>query len=160
MHLTVRNCNDRVYAGAGEKGAHTVTVTQQSTPATEPSLGELVKEASTQFSTVLHGEIELAKIELKSTFKNAGTGVVFFIAAAVLVVFSLTFGFIALAEGLHALYFSLWLSYTIVFGFIFLLAALSGLLGYRRVRRIKAPERTIATTKQTVQALRHPSTKA
>ena len=68
----------------------------------EPSIGDLVKEASTQFSTVLHGEIELAKIELKSTFKHAGTGLALFAAAAVLLVFGLTFGFIALAEGLVA----------------------------------------------------------
>jgi uncharacterized membrane protein YqjE len=133
-----------------------VTVTEQPNQDTEPTIGELVKEASTQFSTVLHGEIELAKIELKSTFKNAGTGVIFFVAAAVFAVFSLTFGFIALAEGLHALYFSLWLSYTIVFGFIILLAAVAGLLGYRKDKRVRAPQRTIATTKSTVAALRHP----
>jgi uncharacterized membrane protein YqjE len=136
-----------------------VTVTPQHAEAQEPSIGELVKDASAQFSTVLHGEIELAKIELKSTFKNAGTGVVFFALAAVFAVFALTFGFIALAEGLHALYFSRWLSYTIVFGFIILLAGLSVLLGIRRVKRVRAPERTIATTRETVSTLRHPSAK-
>jgi uncharacterized membrane protein YqjE len=131
-----------------------VTVTQQPSTSSEPSIGELVKDASTHFSTVLHGEIELAKIELKSTFKNAGTGVIFFIAAAVLVVFGLTFGFIALAEFLNWLYFSRWLSFTIVFGFIIALAALSAFLGYRKVKRVKAPQRTIATTKSTVAALK------
>jgi uncharacterized membrane protein YqjE len=131
-----------------------VTVTQQPSTSSEPSIGELVKDASTHFSTVLHGEIELAKIELKSTFKNAGTGVIFFIAAAVLVVFGLTFGFIALAEFLNWLYFSRWLSFTIVFGIIIALAALSAFLGYRKVKRVKAPQRTIATTKSTVAALK------
>jgi len=39
---------------------------------------------STQFSTVLHGEIELAKLELKSTFKQVQFGVIYFAIAAVL----------------------------------------------------------------------------
>jgi hypothetical protein len=44
-----------------------------------------------------------------------------------------------------------------VFGLIFLLAGLSAWLGVMRVKRVRAPERTIATTKQTVTTLRHPS---
>ena len=50
-------------------------------------------------STIIHGEIELAKLELRSTVKNAGAGVGMFAGAAVLLVFSLTFGAVALAEG-------------------------------------------------------------
>ena len=69
----------------------------------QPSIGTLVQEASKSFSTVLHGEIELAKLELTTSVKNAGAGVGFFVGAVVLVVFSLTFGLIALAEGLVAL---------------------------------------------------------
>ena len=51
----------------------------------------------------MHSEIELAKLELRSSVKNAGVGVGLFAAAAVVLVFSLTFGFFALAEGLNAL---------------------------------------------------------
>jgi uncharacterized membrane protein YqjE len=123
----------------------------------EPSIGELVKEASTQFSTVLHGEIELAKIELKSTVKNLGTGVVGFVLAAVLALFALTFLFIGLAELLAWLYFWRWAAYGIVFVFILLCGAISGyFLGWKKVRKVRAPQRTIDTTKSTVAALRHP----
>jgi uncharacterized membrane protein YqjE len=127
---------------------------------TAPSIGELVQDASAQFSTIVHGEIELAKYELKSSFKNAGTGVVFFIAAAVLLVFSLTFGLIAFAEGLVALHIWRWAAYLIVFGAIVLLAALLAFLGVRKVKRVKAPERTIATGKDTAAFLRHPTQQA
>ena len=48
----------------------------------EPSLGQLVSDASTHLSTLVHSEIELAKLELRSTVKNAGTGVGMFAAAA------------------------------------------------------------------------------
>src|ERR1022692_41748 len=120
----------------------------------EPSIGSLVADAHTSFSTLLHGEIELAKLEVKSSVKNAGTGAVMFAAAAVLLVFSLTFGLIALAEGLVALHIWRWAAYLIVFGFLVVLAALLVFVGVRKVKRIKAPQQTIDTTKSTVTALK------
>ena len=123
---------------------------------TQPSIGTLVQEASKSFSTVLHGEIELAKLELTSSVKNAGAGVGFFVGAVVLVVFSLTFGLIALAEGLVALGIWRWAAYLIVFGFLLLLVAALVFLGIRSVKRVKAPQRTIATGKETIAALKRP----
>jgi hypothetical protein len=120
----------------------------------QPSVGDLVKEASTQFSTLLHSEVELAKVELKSSIKNAGTGAGFFGAAAALLLFSLTFGFIALAEGLVAAGLWRWLSYLIVFAGFTLIAGLLVWLGIRKVKRVRGPERTIATTKESVAYLR------
>jgi uncharacterized membrane protein YqjE len=120
----------------------------------EPSLGSLVADAHASFSTLLHGEIELAKVELKASVKNAGTGAGMFAAAAVLLVFSLVFGLIALAEGLVALHIWRWAAYLIVFGALVLLAVLLVVLGLRKIKRVKAPRQTIATTKDTVTALR------
>jgi uncharacterized integral membrane protein len=120
----------------------------------EPSIGSLVADAHTSFSTLLHGEIELAKLEVKSSVKNAGTGAGMFIAATVMLLFSLTFGLIALAEGLVALHIWRWAAYLIVFGFLILLAGLLIFVGIRKVKRVKAPRQTIETTKDTVTALR------
>jgi hypothetical protein len=120
----------------------------------ELSIGQLVAEASANLSTIIQGEIALAKLELKSTVKNAGTGVGFFAAAAVLLVFSLTFGLIALAEGLHALGLWRWLSYLAVFGFLLVVIALFVVLGVRKVKRVKAPQRTIETGRDTVAYLK------
>lgn len=122
--------------------------------AADPSLGSLVAEASASVSTILHGEIELAKLELKSSVKNAGVGAGFFGAAAVLLVFSLVFGFIALAEGLVAIGLWRWLSYLIVFAFMLVLIAIFVFLGYRKVKRVKAPQQTIDTGKDTVAYLK------
>lgn len=150
-----------------------MTVTQQSNPdaptlskpqapttpipgrhAAESSLGELVSEASTHFSTLMRSEIELAKLELRSSVKNAGVGIGFFGAAAAVLVFSLTFGFFALAEGLAALGLSRWLAFLIVFVLQLILVGLFALIGFRKVKRVKAPARTIATSKETVAYLR------
>lgn len=122
--------------------------------AAEPSVGQLVAEASTHFSTLLHSEIELAKLELKSSVKSGGVGIGLFGAAAVLLVFSLTFGLIALAEGIHTLGIWRWASYLIVFGFLLLLVFLLVLVGIKSVKRVRAPQRTIATGKDTVAYLK------
>jgi hypothetical protein len=121
---------------------------------TEPSLGELVAQVSRDLSTLVHSEIELAKLELRSSVKNAGTGAGAFGAAAIVLVFSLTFGFIALAEGLVAAGLWRWVAYLAVFGFLLLLVGGLVLLGIRKVKRVRAPQRTIATSKDTVAYLK------
>jgi hypothetical protein len=122
----------------------------------QPSIGSLVQEATKDLSTVLRGEIELAKLELTSTVKYAGAGAGFFVGALVLVLFSLTFGFIALAEGLVALHIWRWAAFLIVFGFLLLVVAALVWLGIRSVKRVKAPKRTIATGKETMAYLKRP----
>lgn len=122
--------------------------------ALEPSIGELVNESIGSLQRIVHGEIELAKLELRSTVKNAGTGVGLFAAAAVLLAYSLTFGLIALAEGLVAAGIWRWAAYLIVFGFLLVLVAICAFIGYRKVKRVQAPERTIETGKETVAYLK------
>jgi uncharacterized membrane protein YqjE len=136
-----------------------VTVNHTSTQMPgQASIGTLVADAHSSFSTLLHGEIELAKLEIKDSVKNAGTGVGMFAVTAVLLVFSLIFGFIALAEGLVALHLWRWVAYLIVFLLLVLLAGAFAFLGYRQVRRVRAPRQTIDTTKSTVAALRQATT--
>lgn len=122
----------------------------------EPSIGALVSDATTHLSTLVRAEVELAKAEVGTAAKNAGLGIGLFVGTLVLVVFASVFGFIALAEGLVAAGIWRWLAYLIVFVFLLLVAALFALVGLRFVKKIKAPKRTIETTKDTVAVLRHP----
>jgi hypothetical protein len=124
----------------------------------QPSLGQLVSDASTHVSTLVRSEIELAKLELRSTVKNAGTGIGAFAAAAVVLVFGLTFGFLALAEGLVAAGLWRWAAYLVVFGLQLLVVGVLALIGFRKVKRVKAPEKTIKTTKETVDYLKNART--
>lgn len=119
----------------------------------DPSIGKLVSDASTHLSTIIRGEIELAKLELRSSVKNAGTGAGFFAAAAVLALFSLVYGFQSLAEGIAALGVYRWLAFLIVFLLQLGAAGLFGYLGIKKVKRVRAPERTIKTTRETVDYL-------
>lgn len=128
--------------------------------AAEPTIGALAHDVTRHMSTLVRGEIELAKAEVRSSVRNAGAGVGMFIGAGVLSIFALTFGFIALAEGLVAIGLWRWLAYLVVFLFIIAVAAVLVWLGVRTVKKVKAPQRTIATTKDTVDFLKHPTAAA
>ncbi len=78
--------------------------------------GDLVKDASASVSTIVRGEIELAKLELRSSIRTAGVGVGFFVAAAAIAVFSLFFLFIGVAELITCLGVVRYGAYLIVFG--------------------------------------------
>jgi uncharacterized membrane protein YqjE len=122
--------------------------------AADQTLGELVRDVCTSASTLVQREIELAKLELRSSVKNAGVGAGMFVAAAVLLVFSLTFGLIALAEGLAAAGLYRWLAFLVVFVFLLLLVGALIVVGVQQVKRVKTPEHTIAAGKETVAYLR------
>ncbi|HET8583712.1 MAG TPA: phage holin family protein [Jatrophihabitans sp.] len=122
--------------------------------AAEPSVGQLAADVSAHLSTLVRSEIELAKLELRATVKNAGVGAGLFIAALVVLVFSLTFLFFFCAFGLAALGLDLWLGFLIVFGAQFVVVLLLALLGWRKVRKVRGPQKTIETTKETVDYLK------
>jgi hypothetical protein len=133
------------------------TKAEPARPAADASIGQLVSEASESISTILRGELELAKLELRTSLKNAGVGVGMFAGAAVLLVFSLTFLFIALAEGLIALGVPRWAGYLIVFGILLVAVAILVFIGMRKVKAVRAPEKTIETGRETVDYLKsHP----
>jgi uncharacterized membrane protein YqjE len=148
MRSVTATTNGKPTSGASE-GATSLSKQQE-----EPSVGELVSQVSKDLSTLVHSEIELAKLELRSSVKNLGTGAFAFGAAAVVLVFSLTFGFVALAEGLITIGLWRWAGYLVVFGFQLLLVALFVIIGIRKVKRVRAPERTITTSKDTVAYLK------
>jgi hypothetical protein len=122
--------------------------------ATEPTVGQLVADASTHLSTLIRGEIALAKIELRSSVKSGGIGVVALVIAAVVGLFSLVFGFLALAEGLAALGLDRWLAFLIVFVFQLVIVGLLVYIGIKKMKKVKAPARTIKSTRETVDYLK------
>lgn len=123
----------------------------------EPSLGELVGSATKDLSGLIKGEIALAKAELSSDVKAAGVGAGMFAGAGFFGIFALSFFSIALAEGLTALGLPRVASYAIVGLLYLIVTAILGLLGKARLKKVKPPERTIETTKDTVAWAKHPT---
>ncbi|SDD84909.1 phage holin family protein [Actinokineospora iranica] len=119
----------------------------------DQSIGTLVKDATTHLSTLVRAEVELAKSEVTREIKKGVKGSVFFIVALVVLLYSSFFLFFALAEMLA----DFGLLRSVAFGAVFiamlLFATLFALLGWRKVRTIRAPERTINSVKDTAAAL-------
>ncbi len=127
--------------------AHSVSqaAVVRSTEADEPSVGSLVQSAMADVSTLVRGEIELAKAEIGTSAKKAGVSVGLFGVAGVLAAFAGIFFFIALAEFLTWLGLARWISYLIVFALLLAVAGVAAFIGLRLLKKIEKPERTLET---------------
>jgi len=121
------------------------------------SMGTLVKDVSTHMSTLIRSEIELAKLEITQTVKTGATGGAFFGIAAVIGAFSLWF-FWFMVAWILAIWLPIWAAFTIVFVVMLLMAGVFALLGWRKVKKVKKPELTIASLEQTAAALKSAAT--
>ena len=121
----------------------------------DASVGALVKEVTTHVSTLGRAEVELAKTEITAEVKKGVQGSVYFVLAGVVALFSLFYFFFAVAEALNLIWPSQqWAGYAVTFALMLVVAGFAGLLGYLKVRRIRKPERTIETAKESVEVLR------
>ncbi|MDL5154498.1 phage holin family protein [Actinomycetospora termitidis] len=121
----------------------------------DASVGALVKEVTTHVSTLVRAEVELAKQEITGEVKKGVQGSIFFVIAGVVALFSLWYFFFAVAEAFNLIWPSQrWAGFAVTFALMLIIAGIAGFLGYLKVRKIKAPERTIETAKESVEALR------
>ncbi len=102
-------------------------------PKADPSIGDLVKDATTQVSTLVRAEVELAKAEITRDVKKGLTGSVFFILALVVLFYSTFFFFLFLAELLNTWLWR-WVAFLIVFGIMVLTTAVLAVFGYLKVQ--------------------------
>jgi uncharacterized membrane protein YqjE len=130
----------------------TIPLTDPHAKSAEPSIGDLIKDATTQVSTLVRAEVELARAEITRDVKKGLTGSVFFIAALVVLFYSTFFFFFFIAELLDTWLWR-WAAYLIVFGVMVVVGALLALLGFLKVRRIRGPRQTIESVKETRTAL-------
>jgi uncharacterized membrane protein YqjE len=121
-------------------------------PKPDPSLGDLVKDATAQMSTLVRAEVELAKSEITRDVKKGLTGSVYFILALVVLFYSTFFFFFFIAELLDTWIWR-WAAFLIVFALMVLTTAVLALLGYLKVRRIRGPQQTIESVKEARVAL-------
>ena len=117
------------------------------------SIGSLVKEASVHMSTLIRSEIELAKLELTQSVKQAARGGGFFAAAAAIGLFSLFFFWLMIGEILD-IWLPRWAAFVIVFVLMVIIAGALAFLGLQRFKKINKPERTIAELQQTAATLK------
>ncbi|GAA3214254.1 phage holin family protein [Actinocorallia longicatena] len=121
------------------------------------SLGELVAAATGNVSKLVRSEIELAKIELKAEAIKAAIGSVMFIVAGLLGTMIVILWSIALAYGLVALGVWTWAAFLLV-GALYLLTAAGCIwFGYRKMKKLSPPKRTIQTMQDNAKLFKRPS---
>ena len=120
----------------------------------DQSIGALVRDATLHLSTLVRAEVELAKGEIAGEVRKGVKGSIFFIVALTILMFGSFFFFFALAELLADIGLYRSAAFGIVFALMVVFAGFFGLLGYRRVRTIKGPRRTITTVRDTASVLR------
>ena len=127
------------------------TVRRQSEVPTrdDPTLGKLFADASRDVSSLVRQEIALAKSELKISMRAGGTAIGLFAGAAFLVLLAIIMLSVALAYFIHFTGLDLAWCFTIVFVLYLLVAGLLGLIGYRKIRQVKPPERAIHQAQET-----------
>lgn len=125
----------------------------------ERTIGQLVSDATNDLSTLVRGEIELAKTEVTDGVTKLGKGAVFFAIAGVLALYMLGLLLLAAAWGIGALGLPMWASLLIVSGVLLLIIAGLGAAGYfvyikkaqpKPVRAIENAQQTVNTLKASV----------
>jgi hypothetical protein len=109
----------------------------------EPTIGKLVADASRDVSSLVRAEIALAKSELKVSVKAGGVGIALFAVAGFLGVLAIIMLSVAIAYFIHMTGLHLAFCFLIVFVLYLLLAGLLALIGVRKVKQVRAPERAI-----------------
>ncbi|MFE2426612.1 phage holin family protein [Streptomyces sp. NPDC059373] len=113
------------------------------------SLGQLFASATAEMSALVHEEIALAKAEIRQDVKRAGIGGGAISVAGILALFALPVLSFAAAYGINNLGLGLAWSFLIVGVAYLLLAGLLGVYAISKFKKIKKPERSIASAKET-----------
>ena len=116
--------------------------------AEEPTIGKLVVDASRDVSSLVRSEIALAKSELRVSVKAGGVGIALFAVAGFLGLLAIIRLSVAFAYFLHMTGLDLAWCFLIVFAVYVLIAGVLALVGLKKVKQVKAPERAIAQGKQ------------
>ncbi|MGB3440855.1 MAG: phage holin family protein [Actinophytocola sp.] len=143
--------------GAGLPRVPSIPLSDDASTPGDQSIGGLVRDATTHLSTLIRGELELAKSEVTGEIKKGLTGSVSLIIALVVLLLSIPFLFVAFSLGINDLLDwedHPWAGFLITFVIFIVVVALLVFVGIRKFKRIRAPQRTIDSAKDTIATLR------
>jgi hypothetical protein len=122
--------------------------------ADEPTIGRLVADASRDISSLIRGEIALAKSELKVSVRAGGIGAglvgaaAFFGLLAIILLSISAALFIDMIPGINTA-----VAFLIVFVLYLLVAVVLGLVGVRKFKQVGPPERAIVQAQKSKEIL-------
>lgn len=119
----------------------------------EPSIAQLVTSATADVKSLVSDQIALTKVEIKTSAQTAGKSMGLLAAAAFVAVLFLVFLLVTIAYGLVAVGLPVWAGFGIVALVLGIIAAILGIVGKKRLERVKGPEQAAAQFAATKQAL-------
>ncbi|MBR7743399.1 phage holin family protein [Phycicoccus sp. BSK3Z-2] len=120
----------------------------------ERTIGQLVADATHDVQAIVRSEIDLAKAEIAAGAKAKGTGIGLFAGAGFVALLGVIFLFHTLARVI-AIWLPVWAGYLVVTVFMFVVAAVVGLVGLRVFKSASpTPEKAIREGKATVATLK------
>ncbi|GGR62933.1 membrane protein [Nocardioides luteus] len=132
------------------------TTTNPSSAQSNASMGELVSRLSEEMSSLVRGEMELARLELTEKAKHAGKGAGAFGGAGLVALYGLGV-LIATAILALALVMDAWLAALIVGVVLLVIAGVMAMVGKKQVSEgtPMKPERATENVKRDVEAVKH-----
>ncbi len=115
----------------------------------QQSLGSMVKGVTEDLSTLVRGEIELAKTELRDSARTAASGGAMLVVAGVTAFLGVIFLLLTLAWVLVQLGLPIWAGFGIVTLLLVLVAAILFVVGRKQLESVKGPERSPASIAKT-----------
>jgi hypothetical protein len=120
----------------------------------EPTIGRLVGDATRDIALLVQTVIRLAKSELRVSAKAGGIGagmiaVSAFFGLLIIVMLSISAAYFIVMAGLDPAW-----AFLIVAGFYLLLVIVLILVGVKLLKKVRAPEKTIAAAKEIPAALK------
>lgn len=122
--------------------ADSIPLSDVDTSTSQQSIGTLVSNATAQMSSLFRSELELAKTELAGEAKKGAVGGGFFGVAAAIALYS-SFFFFFFVAALIAVWLPWWAAFLIVLVVMLAVAAVFALLGWRNMKKLGAPKKTI-----------------
>lgn len=119
-----------------------------------PKFGKLLESLVKDSKALVRGHIELAKAELQQSAKSATVALVAFVVALAMLNLGVILLFVAAAFAINAAGLTLWASFLIVGGALFLLGALFILFGINRMKKATSPGKSVAALNTTMSSVR------
>ena len=119
------------------------------------SLGKIVKDLTSDLSTLFRSEIALLKLEIKDMVAKLGGGAAMFAGALFLGLFGLAFLFVTAVLGLVALGVPAWVSSLIVTVLLFAGAGVLAMMGKKKFAAVKfVPNESVQHIKADIETLK------
>ena len=126
-----------------------------STTETDRTLGKIIKDLTSDFSTLFRSEVALLKLEFKDTVSKLGGGIGMFAGAAFLALFGLAFLFVTLTLVLVRLGVPAWVSTLIVTLLLFACAGILAFLGKKKFAAVNfVPNQSVEQLKGDIESIK------